>query len=119
MSGKARYGGFSVSRQYATDTTAEETRSAAATTAATAATDAAVQGSWAQYVQNLVSERIATRCHDGRVGRGLPRSAAGGEQYSAAAQRSTIGTALHDAIDKLRMLKAPDAFQFSFTIRRM
>ena len=34
MSGKSRYGGFgSVSRQYATDTAAEETRSAAATTA--------------------------------------------------------------------------------------
>jgi hypothetical protein len=52
MSGKSRYGG-GMSRN---DTAAEET----APTAATAvATEAAVQASWVEYVQNLVSEQIA------------------------------------------------------------
>jgi hypothetical protein len=58
MSGKSRYGGgMSSASRY--DTTVEETRNTVPTTAATAATDAAVQASWAQYVQNLVSEQIA------------------------------------------------------------
>jgi hypothetical protein len=62
MSGKSRYGGMSsVSRH---DTAVEETRSTP--TAATVATDAAVQASWAQYVQNLVSEQIAA-IHDGVI----------------------------------------------------
>jgi hypothetical protein len=61
MSGKSRYGGSfgSSNRPHA----AEETRS---TAAATVATDPAVQASWAQYVQNLVSEQIAT-LHDGVI----------------------------------------------------
>ena len=66
MSGKSRYGGGFGSRHYASDTVAEETRSTVATTAATVATDAAVQASWAQYVQNLVSEQIAA-IHDGVI----------------------------------------------------
>jgi hypothetical protein len=61
MSGKSRYGSSfgSSNRHHA----AEETRS---TAAATVATDAAVQASWAQYVQNLVSEQIAA-LHDGVI----------------------------------------------------
>jgi hypothetical protein len=41
------------------DTAAEDTRSTPPTTAAAVAAEAAVQASWAQYVQNLVSEQIA------------------------------------------------------------
>jgi hypothetical protein len=66
MSGKSRYGGGFGSGHYASDTAAEETRNAAATTAGAVATDAAVQASWAQYVQNLVSEQIAA-VHDGVI----------------------------------------------------
>jgi hypothetical protein len=67
MSGKSRNGGGFGSGHYASDTAAEETGSAAATTTAgTVATDAAVQASWAQYVQNLVSEQIAA-IHDGVI----------------------------------------------------
>jgi len=64
MSGKSRYGGGfgSSSRYYATDTTAEKNGSAAVTTTATDT----VQASWAQYVQNLVSERIVA-IHDGVI----------------------------------------------------
>jgi len=58
MSGKSRYDGDFGSGN-ATDIAAEENSSTAATPAATVATDAAVQASWAQYVQNLVSEQIA------------------------------------------------------------
>ncbi|MGX9426408.1 hypothetical protein [Bradyrhizobium sp. LeoA1S1] len=58
MSGKSRYGGFgSVNRHYATDIAADKSSRAAANTAA--ASDVAVQASWAQYVQNLVTEQIA------------------------------------------------------------
>src|SRR6516165_2485544 len=58
MPGKSRYGGgMSSASRY--DTAAEDTRSTAPTTAATVATAAAVQASWAQYVQDLVRERIA------------------------------------------------------------
>src|SRR5689334_9391819 len=62
MSGKSRYdeGTSSVSRY---DNLAEKTRS---TAPATLATDAAVQASWATYVQNLVSEQIAA-IHDGVI----------------------------------------------------
>src|SRR5262245_35316586 len=69
MSGKSRYGGgiSNISRH---DTAAEETRST--TTAATVATDEAVQASWAQYVQNLVSEQIAV-LQDGVI-RGLGKA---------------------------------------------
>ena len=68
MSGKSRYGGgMSNASRY--DTAAEETRSMAPTAAATVASDAAVQASWAQYVQNLVNEQIAA-LQDGVI-RGL------------------------------------------------
>jgi hypothetical protein len=67
MSGKSRYAGGFGSGRYASDTAAEETASTAATTAGTVATDAAVQASWAQYVQNLVSEQIAA-VRDGVIG---------------------------------------------------
>jgi hypothetical protein len=68
MSGKSRYsGGFgSGSRHYTTDIAADEPRITAATTAVKVATDAAVQASWAQYVQNLVSEQMAV-IHDGVI----------------------------------------------------
>jgi multidrug efflux pump subunit AcrA (membrane-fusion protein) len=57
VSGKSRYGGgMSNINRY--DTAADEARTA--TAAGTAATDAANQASWAQYVENLVSEQIAT-----------------------------------------------------------
>ena len=57
MSGKSRYGGvMSSASRY--DTAAED-RSMVPTAAAAVATDAAVQASWPQYVQNLVSEEIA------------------------------------------------------------
>ena len=74
MSGKSRYGSSfgSSNRHHA----AEETRS---TAAATVATDAAVQASWAQYVQNLVSEQIAA-LHDGVIEGVVDRS--GGYLYS-------------------------------------
>jgi hypothetical protein len=65
MSGKSRYDGDFGSGN-ATDIAAEE-RSTAATPAATVATDAAVQASWAKYVQNLVSEQIAA-ISDGVIG---------------------------------------------------
>jgi hypothetical protein len=58
MSGKSRYGGGMISASR-NDIAAEDTRSTAQTTAAAVATEAAVQASWAQYVQNLVSEQIA------------------------------------------------------------
>ena len=64
MSGKSRYGGV-ISSASRYDTAAEETRST--TAAVTVAIDAAVQASWAQYVQNLVSERIAA-IRDGVIG---------------------------------------------------
>jgi hypothetical protein len=68
MSGKSRYGGvMSSASRY--DTAAEETKSTVPATAATLATDAAVQASWAQYVQNLVNEQIAV-LQDGVI-RGL------------------------------------------------
>jgi hypothetical protein len=68
MSGKSRYGGvMSSATRY--DNATEETRSTAPIFADTVATEAAVQASWAQYVQNLVSERIAV-LQDGVI-RGL------------------------------------------------
>jgi hypothetical protein len=68
MSGKSRYGGGfgSGNGPCAANTAGEETRSRAAITAATVATEAAVQASWVQYVQNLVSEQIAV-IHDGVI----------------------------------------------------
>jgi hypothetical protein len=63
MSGKSRYGGgMSSASRY--DSAAEQTRSTGPTTVAT---DAAVQTSWAQYVQNLVSEQLAV-LRDGVIG---------------------------------------------------
>ncbi|WP_152535814.1 hypothetical protein [Bradyrhizobium sp. Ai1a-2] len=60
MSGKSRYGSMSSASRYedANATATEKTRSIAPTIAAVS-NDAAVQASWAQYVQNLVSEQIA------------------------------------------------------------
>jgi hypothetical protein len=60
MSSKSRYGFGSGNRYYASDTAAEEIRSTAAMI------DAEVQASWAQYVQNLVTEQIAA-IHDGVI----------------------------------------------------
>jgi hypothetical protein len=64
MSGKSRYGGGFDSSSGTS--VAEETRSTTTTIAAKVATDAAVQASWAQYVQNLVNEQISA-IHDGVI----------------------------------------------------
>jgi hypothetical protein len=58
MSGKSRNGGISSASRYSS-AAAEETSGTVPTTAAAVATEAAVQASWTQYVQNLVSEQIA------------------------------------------------------------